>query len=71
MVTGELNPPLDVTVIVEFMLAPVAELKVTGVELTTKDPPEAAVTVKLTLFEAPPPGVGFVTVTDGMAAVAM
>jgi hypothetical protein len=70
-VTGELNPPLDVTVIVEFTLAPVAELMVTGVELTVKDPPDGALTVKLTLFEAPPPGVGLVTVTAGVPAVAM
>jgi hypothetical protein len=49
-VTAELKPLTEVTVIVEFTLAPVAELKVTGVEATVNVPAALTVTVA---FPAP------------------
>ena len=49
-VTGELNPFTEVTVIVEFTLAPVVEFKVTGVEDTVNVPGAFTVTVA---FPAP------------------
>jgi hypothetical protein len=48
-VTGELNPLLDVTVIVDPAVAPVAEFNVSGVELTVKLALTAAVTLKAVL----------------------
>ena len=62
------NPPLGVTVMVDITLAPA--VPVTALPPTVKVP-VLAFTVKLTLFEVPPPGAGFVTVTAGVPALAM
>jgi hypothetical protein len=58
--TFPVNPPLGVTVMVDIALAPA--VAVTALPPTLKVP-VFPFTVKLTLFEEPPPGVGLVTVT--------
>ena len=73
-VTAPENPPVRVTVIVEFPVdvvpaAPAAVVTVALPAVCVKVPVE--VTVKVTLLEVPPPGVGFVTVTAGLPEVAM
>jgi len=73
--TAPVNPPVRVSVIVEFPVevvpaAPAAVATVALLAVCVKVPPEEF-TVKVTLLEVPPPGVGFVTVTAGVPAVAM
>jgi len=73
-VTAPENPPVRVTVIVEFPVdvvpaAPAAVVTVALPAVCVKVP--VAVTGKVTLLEVPPPGVGFVTVTVGLPEVAM
>lgn len=74
-VMAPLNPPAGVTVMVEVVedmvpAAPAAVVTVVLLALIVKVPPEEF-TVKVTLFEVPPPGAGFCTVTAGVPAVAI
>ena len=48
-VTGELKPLVEVIVMVEVAAAPVAEFKISGVELTVKTGPVGGVTLKVVL----------------------
>jgi hypothetical protein len=73
-VTAPVNPFFGVSVIMEVpeAIVPAGDGVVAIVMLPTvivKVP--AALTVKLTPFEVPPPGAALVTVTDGVPAVAM
>jgi hypothetical protein len=73
-VTAAENPLLGVKVMVEVVVdtdpaAPAVVVTVALLALIVKVPPEF--TVKVTLFEMPPPGAGFCTVTAGVPAVAI
>jgi hypothetical protein len=53
--TVPVNPPLGVTVTVEFTLAPVEEVSVTALSATVKFPTCACVTVTFTAVDGPDP----------------